>query len=164
MTIRKSTSGALQRPERIGKGDGRTTVPLERQRARGNPRQRKLPDPAVSQRLPGTRIPPKPPVPLKAQGKSMWELAWAEAYTWLSRSDTRILALLCQDLDEREILRPRVIGTDDYRGIATLRALDRQITDKLQLLGFTPSDRTRLGVGEVKVVDELEEFRREAAG
>ena len=50
----------------------------------------------------------------------------------------------------------------DWRERSGLRALDKQITDRLQLLGFTPADRTRLGVAEVRVEDDLEAFRKAA--
>jgi P27 family predicted phage terminase small subunit len=35
-----------------------------------------------------------------------------------------------------------------------------QITAWLSLLGFTPSDRARLGLAEIRVANELDQFRR----
>jgi hypothetical protein len=48
----------------------------------------------------------------------------------------------------------------DYRARSALRDLDRAITSSLSLLGFTPSDRSRLGVAEVKKESKLEELMR----
>jgi len=49
---------------------------------------------------------------------------------------------------------------DDRR---SLRELDRQIVSSLSLLGFSPSDRSRLGVAEVKARSALEELRASAS-
>ena len=45
----------------------------------------------------------------------------------------------------------------------TLRELDKQITNAYSLLGFTPSDRSRLGVAEVKKESKLDELMRRKA-
>jgi hypothetical protein len=37
------------------------------------------------------------------------------------------------------------------------------ITSNLSLLGFTPTDRTRLGIAEVKVASKLEELMKRKA-
>jgi hypothetical protein len=39
-----------------------------------------------------------------------------------------------------------------------LRELDRQIVSNLSLLGFSPADRSRLGVAEVKAQSKLEKI------
>jgi hypothetical protein len=62
-------------------------------------------------------------------------------------------------VDERWNLRARVMqDMDDSRARRGLRELDRQIVSNLSLLGFTPSDRSRLGVAEVKAKTRLEEL------
>jgi phage terminase small subunit len=38
--------------------------------------------------------------------------------------------------------------------------LDAQNTAWMSLLGFTPSDRARLGLAEIRVANELDEFRK----
>jgi hypothetical protein len=43
----------------------------------------------------------------------------------------------------------------DRRG---LRELEKSIYSNLSLLGFTPTDRSRLGVAEVKKMSKLEEL------
>ena len=137
-------------------------MPNEVMRRRGNPSKKSLPKEDNLVLLPGSKQPPKPPFTLGAKGKALWELAWREAHYWLAPSDAHALALLCQDVDEREDLRKSVMASGDWRERSGLRALDKQITDRLQLLGFTPADRTRLGVAEVRVEDDLEAFRKAA--
>ena len=41
-------------------------------------------------------------------------------------------------------------GNADWRERVALRAIDNQITSQLGLLGFNPSQRSRLGVAEVQ--------------
>jgi hypothetical protein len=140
--------------------NGPPPVPNERARARGNPGKKSLPKAGELVLLRGSTAAPKPPLVLGKAGMELWKLAWGEASAWLASTDTWVLALLCQDVDERQDLRAAMIGSEDWRGRIALRNLDRQITDRLQLLGFTPADRTRLGVAEVRVEDDLASFRR----
>jgi hypothetical protein len=57
----------------------------------------------------------------------------------------------------------KVMQTDDARLRRGLRELDRQIISNLSLLGFTPSDRSKLGVAEVKAMSKLEELQMRKA-
>lgn len=80
---------------------------------------------------------------------------------WISpNTDTELLLMTCEMVDERWNLRVKVMQSDDARLRRGLRELDRLIIGNLSLLGFTPSDRTRLGVAEVKVMSKLEELQR----
>jgi UPF0755 protein len=40
-----------------------------------------------------------------------------------------------------------------------LRSLEKQIVENLSLLGFTPTDRSRLGIAEVRKLSKLEALR-----
>jgi hypothetical protein len=53
---------------------------------------------------------------------------------------------------------------DNPKARSGLRELERSIVGQLGLLGFSPSDRARLGLAEVKKESKLEEIirRREA--
>jgi len=61
------------------------------------------------------------------------------------------------------LLRLSVLREGDWRERAGLRALDKEIAANLAMLGFSPVDRTRLGVAEVKARSALEEVRRRRA-
>jgi len=67
--------------------------------------------------------------------------------------------MLCEHIDERQQLRFKVLKDGDWRERAALRSLDKQIVEELSLLGFSPTDRSRLGLAEVRVANELEEYR-----
>jgi hypothetical protein len=79
--------------------------------------------------------------------------------TWISpNTDSELLLMTCEMIDERWNLRVKVMQTDDARLRRGLRELDRQIVSNLSLLGFSPADRSRLGVAEVKAASKLEEL------
>ena len=79
--------------------------------------------------------------------------------TWVSdTTDMELLTMTCEMVDERWNLRVKVMQSDDATMRRGLRELDRQIISNLSLLGFTPSDRSRLGVAEVKKQTKIEEL------
>jgi len=82
--------------------------------------------------------------------------------SWLGRTDALALELLRSMLVEREPLRvDAVAGSTESR--KALRDLDRQIAGLLSSLGFTPVDRTRMGVAEVQAVSKLEAIQARVA-
>jgi hypothetical protein len=66
--------------------------------------------------------------------------------------------MTCEMIDERWNLRVRVMTDNDPKDRRGLRELDRAIVSNLSLLGFSPSDRSRLGIAEVKKMSKLEEL------
>lgn len=141
--------------------NGPAPVPNEVKRKRGNPGKRALPKEAGLKIMPTSRATPKPPRPLGPLGMDFWVRTWAAGYVWMSpESDVDLLLLACELLDERAELRESVLAAGDWRERSALRAMDKQLIDMYSLLGFSPTDRTRLGVAEVRVEDDLEAFRR----
>jgi hypothetical protein len=69
--------------------------------------------------------------------------------------------MTAEGLSERDSLRALLdIDPGNFRARSGLRELERQIVSQLALLGFTPSDRARLGLAEVKKESKLEELLR----
>ena len=138
---------------------GRPSKPIEQKRLLGNPGKRALPDEGAIVLLPAVTEPPEPPRPLLKYGQDLWDRIWSLGATWVSdKTDLELLTMTCEMIDERWNLRVKVMQTDDPRMRRGLRELDRQIVSNLSLLGFTPSDRARLGVAEVKARSKLEEL------
>jgi hypothetical protein len=80
--------------------------------------------------------------------------------TWLSpQTDIELLLMTCEMIDERWNLRIKVLTDNRPEERKGLRDLERQLVANLSLLGFTPTDRSRLGVAEVKRVSKIEELR-----
>jgi hypothetical protein len=110
--------------------------------------------------LPMVEDVPEPPRPLGDAGLELWNRTWLTGYTWLNvNTDIHLLAITCEQLDERLSLRELVLTYPDaWRERAALRELEKSIRSNLSLLGFTPTDRMRLGIAEVKTKSKLAEF------
>jgi hypothetical protein len=94
----------------------------------------------------------------------MWDRVWAIAQTWVSpASDIELVQILCEAIDERLILRAQVLAGADWRDRVALRNLESSITSMLGSLGFTPIDRTRMGVAEVRRESKLDQLRARRA-
>lgn len=148
---------------------GRPPKPVEQKRLAGNPGRRPLPEPLIALPVPANTI-PKTPRGLKSPGRSVWKRLWSVGRAWLSdTTDYDLVLRLAQAHDERDELR-RVIDKDGYfatgsqgqtvshPAVAQIRALEQLMTRYEGLCGFTPSDRSRLGLAEVTRVSKLDEF------
>jgi hypothetical protein len=141
---------------------GRPPKPVEQKRRAGNPGKRPLPATTIA--IPTSPIAPIPHRPLGPAAQQFWERVWSVGFTWISpQMDVELLQMVAEQIDERVALRMRVLKQNDWRDRAALRSLDAQVLDCLSLLGFTPVDRARLGFVEVKIKNELEEFRKRKA-
>jgi hypothetical protein len=140
---------------------GRPPKPIEQKRLTGNPGKRALPKEGSLVLLPSLYEVPDPPRPLvTTAAKELWERTWSMGQTWLSPStDIELLLMTCEMIDERWNLRIKVLQDNRPEERRGLRELEKQIVNNLSLLGFTPTDRSRLGVAEVKRVSKLEELR-----
>jgi len=139
---------------------GRPPKPIEQKRLTGNPGKRPLPEKGNLVLLPAVSNIPEPTRPLCEFGRELWDRVWTMGHTWISYStDLDLLLITCEQIDERVKLRTKVWndGRPDER--KALRQLERQIVENLSLLGFTPTDRSRLGIAEVKKMSKLEELR-----
>jgi hypothetical protein len=144
------------------KSVGRPPKPVEQKRRAGNPGKRPLPATTIA--IPTSPIAPIPHRPLGPAAQQFWERVWSVGFTWISpQMDVELLQMVAEQIDERVALRMRVLKQNDWRDRAALRSLDAQVLDCLSLLGFTPVDRARLGFVEVKIKNELEEFRKRKA-
>lgn len=151
-------------------------VPLERKRARGNPGKRALPAHAETVALaPLTTA--DAPESLGPGGRRAWQHMMASC-PWLGESDRDALFLLCQKIDRRDEMveelksQPFVLVSEKtgfqyaHPLVGMLSTIETDIVKMLSLLGMTPTDRTRLGLAEVKAQSTLERLRaqRESRG
>jgi P27 family predicted phage terminase small subunit len=157
-----------------GRPAGRPAKPTEQHRAAGNPSKKKLPAaPLPGEGLPSVAGIPTPPS-LGEDGQRMWATVWSAGRAWLSPdSDYTIVKMLCEAHDEHELIRRQIATGVVERFYVTangqmvthplvtqLGALRAQMTAWMSAIGFTPSDRARLGLAEVRVRDELDELTR----
>jgi hypothetical protein len=103
---------------------------------------------------------PEPLRRLDESGLMLWDRVWSMGQTWISaRTDIELLQMTCEMLDERDDLRTYVFENPDaWHERKALRDLERLVVSNLSLLGFTPTDRSKLGVAEVKKISKLDEL------
>jgi hypothetical protein len=142
---------------------GRPPKPIEQKRALGNPGKRPLPTEGSLVLLPSMFKVPEPPRPIVTEAaKALWNRTWTMGQTWLSpQTDIELLLMTCEMVDERWNLRIKVLQDNRPEERKGLRDLERQLIANLSLLGFTPTDRSRLGVAEVKKISKLEALREQ---
>lgn len=136
---------------------GRPPKPIEQKRLAGNVGKRPLPENPIQLVV---REKVEPPRPLGQTGRDFWDRIWGMANTWLSpESDLELLMMTAEMIDERWSLRVNVFRDNRPEDRKALRNLDKQLVANLSLLGFSPTDRSRLGIAEVKRQTKLEELR-----
>ena len=104
---------------------------------------------------------PEPLRRLDDSGLQLWNRVWQKGVNWITpTTDIELLQMVCEQFDEREQLRDYVLeNSHDCRfERSALRELEKSIRSNLSLLGFTPTDRMKLGVAEVKQISILEEM------
>lgn len=143
--------------------NGRPPKPTEVKRKLGNPGQRPLPNQSEIQMFEPVVSVPEPARPLLKYGREFWDKVWLNGLQWISvNTDSELLLMTCELVDERWNLRVRVMQSNDWRERRALRELDDRIIRNLSLMGFTPADRSRLGVAEVKAISKMEALKRRA--
>lgn len=155
-----------------GRPKGQPAIPLERRRATGQVND--LPDaPLPGEGLTGGEV-PNAPETLNEHGLALWEHVWNAGKQWLAvESDRTIISLLCHAHQEAEELRLGLENGTHQRvyvhangspvttpWVTQLKELRVQMTAWLAAIGFSPSDRSRLGLAEVRVRDELDDLKR----
>lgn len=100
------------------------------------------------------------PLGVAGSGSRFWALAWRAG--WLnSVSDLTLVSIVAEQLTERDTLRALVAETNNPRDRSGLRELEKQIVSNLGQLGFSPAERSRLGLTEAKTESKLEALIRQ---
>jgi P27 family predicted phage terminase small subunit len=141
-------------------------VPAERKRKLGNPGKRDLP--ALADVAPLPALPFDPPADLGPDGVEFIRGVVAST-PWLADTDRPTVELAARLVDEcadiqREIAESgRVFTTEKGYPVinplvGALSTSRKQLHSVLASLGYTPSDRTRMGLAEVKAKNAFEEM------
>lgn len=139
---------------------GRPPKPAEQKRLIGNPGKRPLPEAGSIEILRAATEIPEPPRPLLKPGTELWNRVWRSGINWISPdTDLELLLMTCEMVDERWNLRLKVMQNDNMQMARRLDNLSRIIAANLSLLGFSPSDRSRLGLAEVARQSRLQELQ-----
>jgi len=137
--------------------------PIEQKRLLGNPGKRALPGADDTITLFSGRR--EPLQPLGVAGQALWDSVFSEGELWISpRTDVAWLQVVCELLDRREVLKGEWQADPTNRQVnMSLLETEKLLQSGLGLLGFTPTDRSRLGVAEVKAKSKLEELMERRA-
>jgi P27 family predicted phage terminase small subunit len=158
---------AVQTPTSLGDFQmGNPPKPNELKRAQGNPGKRPMKALATVTKIPQATA--KAPEHLSPASQELWTRLRETAF-WISNTDQSSLQLLCEKLDRRaEVIAKLqssdfVLFTDKNYAYANplvgmLSTIETEITKLFSLLGLTSTDRSRLGVAEVRVRSKLEEL------
>lgn len=145
-------------------------VPLERKRARGNPGKRALPSMSDTHAV-APLSESDVPANLGPAGREAWTRTLATA-PWLSDSDAPTLMMLCEKADRRAemveaLKRQPLVLVAERTGfhyanplVGMISTIETDMTKLLSVLGLTPTDRSRLGLAEVKAQSTLEKLRK----
>lgn len=151
---------------------GRPPVPTERKRKLGNPGQRSMPDLADTHAV--APVTDTAPAHLGPTGADMYRRVTSGA-AWLAETDKPTLELLCEKVDRREQMKAQlarsdlVLFTDKMYAypnplVGMLSTIETEIAKLFSALGLTPTDRTRMGLAEVKARNAFEDFLAKKAG
>jgi hypothetical protein len=128
----------------------------------GNPGKRAMPREGELMQIEGGYR--EPLRPLGEAGLQLWSEIYEAGGLWVSKTDSHLLQMVCELLDRREILREEFRADPTERKVnMSLLETEKLIQSSLSLLGFTPSDRSRLGLAEVKAKSKLEELMERRA-
>jgi hypothetical protein len=102
----------------------------------------------------------EPPVELGEVGKQFWDSIFRAGELWISiKTDTQLVQLVCEQLDRRELIKQQIqADPTDPTWYRQANEVEKAIVTGLSLLGFSPSDRTRLGLVSAKTKTKLEEI------
>ena len=159
----------------IGANMGRKAKPLERLRATqrnsttkadGRPIPRMSTDVAIRQ---GNAPVPRAPKGLQYQGKTQWVKIWTAGFWLKEDQDYHWVSQIAQAYDDIAAYRDKIaeIGliVTGYNGqdtanplIAEIRKCEATIRTCLSTLGFSPTDRAKLGIIEVKARNALADY------
>ena len=137
--------------------------PIEMKRKLGNPGKRAMPGEGTLMQVEGGYR--EPLRPLGEAGMQLWDEVFEVGGLWISqKTDTQLLQMVCELLDRREVLREEFLADPTDRKInMSLLETEKLIQSSLSLLGFTPADRSKLGLAEVKAKSKLEELMERRA-
>lgn len=157
-----------------GRPAGRPAKPTEQKRLEGNLGKRPLPEP-LKQNTDFNM--PRLPSGLGKEGKATWKTLWNAGSSWLNaEQDYTLIKLVCEATDDlytkRQALRDGTVdevyltsnGTwVNHPYYTQVKDLRIQITAWLSALGFSPSDRARLGIAEQKADNPFDELAKRKA-
>ena len=132
--------------------------PAELKLLTGNPGKRAMPSNDALAPLEYGYV--EPPEDLRESGLELWNKIFGAGELWISiRTDTQLVAQVCRQMDRRDELSRRFWDEPESRVVnMSLLETEKAVVSGLSLLGFTPADRTRLGLVSARTKSKLQEL------
>jgi hypothetical protein len=137
---------------------GNPVKPAELKLLQGNPGKRKIATDDALVPLEYGYV--EPLRELGPVGRQFWDSIFGAGELWISiRTDLQLVQLVCELMDRREFLRDAFKADPVDRKVnMSLLETEKAIISGLSLLGFSPADRTRLGLVSAKTKSKLQEL------
>lgn len=137
---------------------GNPPKPAELKILQGNPGQHKIRTNDALAPLDYGYI--EPPHELGIDGKRFWDSVFGAGELWISiKTDTQLVLMIAEAYDRRaKLMEMFWQNPADRPTNMSLVEIEKQIISGLSLLGFSPADRTRLGLVSAKTKSKLEEL------
>ena len=137
---------------------GNPPKPAELKMLQGNPGKRAMPSNDALAPLEYGYV--EPPADLRESGLELWNKIFGAGELWISiRTDTSLVAQVCRQMDRRDELSRRFWDEPESRVVnMSLLETEKAVVNGLSLLGFTPADRTRLGLVSARTKSKLQEL------
>lgn len=131
--------------------------PVELKALQGNPGRRPIHETEVVDVPFGVAVAPDG---LGPSGSSLWRTVYEAGELWVSsRTDSHLVEQVCRQMDRVAELRELWLVDPADRSLnTTLLETEKAVQSGLSLLGFTPADRTRLGLVSARAKSKLEEI------
>ena len=131
--------------------------PVELKALQGNPGRRPIHETEVVDVVFGAAVAPEG---LGPSGLSLWATVYEAGELWVSsRTDFHLVEQVCRQMDRVAELRELWLVDPADRSLnTTLLETEKAVQSGLSLLGFTPADRTRLGLVSARAKSKLEEI------
>lgn len=140
--------------------------PNELKRLTGNPGKSRLPSLASVTALP--QVTEQAPLHLTEASRNLW-IEIRDRASWIGNTDQPTLILLCEKLDRRSEFIAKLQATDfvlytdkgyAYANplISMISTIETEIIKLFSLMGLTPTDRSKLGVAEVKAASAIDQL------
>lgn len=146
---------------------GRPPKPVELKQKQGTyrkDRDKSLKNNNVIPFNPIEEIPPTP-ADLQLEGTKVWQTVWTAGASWINaESDSLLVEQAARLKDLFIIAQNRAMVTTDPGDIRAALQASNEYTRALSALGFTPTDRTKMGVQQVQAVSTLEKLRAKKNG
>lgn len=155
---------------------GRRPVPLNRPNKKKVAPPKNLKDSGLLT-VEGIGAPPAPNmIRTNDDAMNMWAHLWTLGKEWLTDADSAIVAEVCEAYAEREYLRRQLLMSPEMRFYKTNQGqiithpiiaqrdnASKRFIAALAILGFTPTDRAKMGLADTKTDDTFSELANERA-